>query len=112
MPYLSLFLSLSLSLSLPLSLSLSLFVFLSLSLSFSLSPLPRYSKAQCFRGRRYGDKMEEWFLNFLDAHRNFTQDNLFTWIWHTDWSHDLLNGAKMADEPIKKLLQTMKVGDE
>lgn len=70
--------------------------------------MKKYSRAQCFRGRRFGDIEQEWFLNFLDAHRNFSQDNLFTWIWHSDWSHDILNGVKMADEPTKKLLQTMK----
>ena len=82
---------------------------LSPPLSTTCLPPLRYSAAKCFRGRRFGDIELEWFVNFLDAHRDFPQDNLFTWIWHSDWSHDILNGVKMADEPVRKLLQRMKV---
>ena len=51
---------------------------------------------------------QEWFLNFLSAHRSFPEDRLFTWLWHTDWPHDVLNGVKMADEPTRRMLSTMK----
>ena len=52
--------------------------------------------------------MQDWFANFLSAHRPFPQDRLFTWLWNTDCSHDILNGIKMADEPTNQLLRKMK----
>ena len=80
-----------------------------------ISSLPSlsYSQDQCFRGRRYGDILHEWFLNFLSAHRpHFPKDVLFTWTWTCDWSHDNLNNLKAADKPTKQLLQTMKANGD
>ena len=51
---------------------------------------------------------QSWFENFLAAHRPYPQDSLFTWVWHTDCAHDILNGIKMADEPTSRLFQRMK----
>ena len=52
--------------------------------------------------------VQEWFLNFLSAHRPFPDDRLFTWVWHTDWPHDVLNGVKMADDPTQRMLHKMR----
>ena len=81
----------------------------SLETRFYYILLLRYSQDQCFRGRRYGDILHEWFLNFLSTHRpHFPKDVLFTWTWTCDWSHDNLNDLKAGDKPTKQLFQTMK----
>ena len=47
----------------------------------TFTPLMKYfSDATCFRGKRFGDMMYDWFTNFLDAHRDFKDDRLFTWV--------------------------------
>ena len=62
----------------------------------------------CLHGGRYGDIEQQWFLNFLDAHRPHPEDNVFAFVWHADWCHDILNGIKMADQPTLKMFKKMK----
>ena len=89
----------------------------------------------CFQGGHLCDTMIKWFLNIVSAHRgdqnssssdsNTTTTNnnsnnnnhifpngtspLFSFIWLTDWTHELLNGARAADHAISQMLKKMKV---
>ena len=42
--------------------------------------MTKTSNATCFRGQRYGDMGFAWFSNFLDAHRPFPNDRIFSWV--------------------------------
>ena len=76
--------------------------------------LPKQSDGShgCIHGRRFGNMVQDYFADFLDAHRSYPEDSIFAFVWSCSWTHDYVNWAKMADQPTRRLMERInEMGD-